>query len=115
MYEGTAFEGEKLAACIFAADSFPDRWVLETEVEGVRGLRRSTSWARQFRVELRCRARRIVFKRQCAPSNLNTRPARSAIIASALLLRAAPHDSGGPMWIAGSHWYDFYIRYPSPV
>ena len=32
MYEDTAFEGEKLAACIFPADS--SVWVLETEVEG---------------------------------------------------------------------------------
>ena len=46
MYQDTAFEGEKLAAWIFAADSFPDVWVLETELKGVRGLQRSTSWAK---------------------------------------------------------------------
>jgi hypothetical protein len=29
-------------------------------------------------------------------------------------LRAAPHDSG-PMWVANSHSYDFFIHYTSPV
>jgi hypothetical protein len=29
-------------------------------------------------------------------------------------LRAAPHDSG-PMWVATSHSYDFFIHYTSPV
>ena len=45
---------------------------------------------------------------------LNTRPARSPVNASTPPLRAAPHDSG-PMWVANSHSYDFYIHYTSPV
>src|SRR5271165_2565705 len=47
-------------------------------------------------------------------TRLNTRPARSPVNASTLLLRAAPHDSG-PMWVANSHSYDFCIHYTSPV
>src|SRR6266478_6189099 len=47
-------------------------------------------------------------------TRLNTRPARSPVNASTLLLRAAPHDSG-PMWVATSHSYDFCIHYTSPV
>src|SRR5207245_7305778 len=47
-------------------------------------------------------------------TRLNTRPARSPVNASTLLLQAAPHDSG-PMWVATSHSYDFCIHYPSPV
>src|SRR5467141_1169820 len=47
-------------------------------------------------------------------TRLNTRPARSPVNASTLLLQAAPHDSG-PMWVATSHSYDFCIHYTSPV
>jgi hypothetical protein len=47
-------------------------------------------------------------------ASLNTRPARSPVNASTLLLRTAPHDSG-PMWVASSHSYDFCIHYTSPV
>ena len=47
-------------------------------------------------------------------TRLNTRPARSPVNASTPPLRAAPHDSG-PMWVATSHSYDFYIHYTSPV
>jgi len=47
-------------------------------------------------------------------TRLNTRPARSPVNASTPLLRAAPHDSG-PMWVAISHSYDFFIHYTSPV
>jgi hypothetical protein len=45
---------------------------------------------------------------------LNTRPARSPVNASTLLLRTAPHDSG-PMRVAISQSYDFCIHYTSPV
>ena len=42
-------------------------------------------------------------------------PARtSPVNASTPLLRAAPHDSG-PMWVASSYSYDFFIHYTSPV
>jgi hypothetical protein len=44
----------------------------------------------------------------------NTRPARSPVNASTLLLRAAPHDSG-PMWVARPLSYGFFIHYTSPV
>jgi hypothetical protein len=47
-------------------------------------------------------------------TRLNTRPARSPVNASTLLLRAAPHDSG-PMWVAVPLSYDFCIHYTSPV
>src|SRR5882762_5243861 len=47
-------------------------------------------------------------------TRLNTRPARSPVNASTPPLRAAPHDSG-PMWVATSHSYDFFIHYTSPV
>ena len=106
--------GRKVSCLYFAAHSFPDVWVLETELKGVRGLRRSTSWAKVIPSRVKVTCKRLAFNRQSAPCKLNTRRARSAVIASALLLRAAPHDSG-PMWVASSHWYDFYIRYGSPV
>src|SRR5258708_33783779 len=48
------------------------------------------------------------------PLPLNTRPARSPVNASTLLLRTAPRDSG-PMWVAISHSYDFFIHLTSPV
>src|SRR5437773_2873182 len=47
-------------------------------------------------------------------TRLNTRPARSPVNASTLPSRATPHDSG-PMWVATSHSYDFFIHYTSPV
>src|SRR5260370_36960554 len=47
-------------------------------------------------------------------TRLNTRPARSLVNASTPPSRAAPHDSG-PMWVATSHSYDFFIHYTSPV
>jgi hypothetical protein len=47
-------------------------------------------------------------------TRLNTRPARSPVNASTLLLRAAPHDSG-PMWVTVPLSYDFCIHYTSPV
>jgi hypothetical protein len=47
-------------------------------------------------------------------TRLNTRPARSPVNASTLLLRTAPHESG-PMWVAVPHSYDFCIHYTSPV
>ena len=47
-------------------------------------------------------------------TRLNTRPARSPVNASTLLLRTAPHDSG-PMWVADPLSYDFFIHYTSPV
>jgi hypothetical protein len=47
-------------------------------------------------------------------SRLNTRPARSPVNASTLLLRAAPHDLG-PLWVATSHAYDFCNHNTSPV
>src|SRR5467141_1147899 len=47
-------------------------------------------------------------------TRLYTRPARSPVNASTLLLRAAPHDSG-PMWVAKPLSYDFCIHYTSPV
>src|SRR5215469_3683653 len=78
------------------------------------GLRRSTSWAKVIPSRVKVTCKRLAFNRQSAHCKLNTRRARSAVIASALLLRAAAHDSG-PMWVASSHWYDFYIRYASPV
>jgi hypothetical protein len=69
MYEDTAFEGEKLAAWIFAADSFPDVWVLETELKGVRGVRRSTSWAKAIPSRVKVTCKRLAFNRQCAPAS----------------------------------------------
>jgi hypothetical protein len=45
---------------------------------------------------------------------LNTRPARSPVNASTLLLRTAPHDSG-PMWVADPLSYDFCTQYTPPV
>ena len=47
-------------------------------------------------------------------TRLNTRPARSPVNASTLLLRTAPHDSG-PMWVANPLSYDCCIHYTSPV
>jgi hypothetical protein len=44
-------------------------------------------------------------------SRLNTRPARSPVHASAPPLRAAPQDSG-PLWVANSSTYDFFIHTP---
>ncbi len=47
-------------------------------------------------------------------TRLYTRPAHSLVNASTPPSRAAPHDSG-PMWVATSHSYDFFIHYTSPV
>jgi hypothetical protein len=42
------------------------------------------------------------------------RAPQKSVNASTLPSRAAPHDSG-PMWVATSHSYDFFIHYTSPV
>ena len=47
-------------------------------------------------------------------SRLNTLPARSPVNASALPLRAPPHDSG-PLWLANPLTYDSFIHYNLPV
>ena len=47
-------------------------------------------------------------------SRLYTRPARTTVNASTLLLREAPHDSG-PSWVAGPSTCDSFIHNTSPV
>jgi hypothetical protein len=52
--------------------------------------------------------------RSISISRLNTQPARSPVNASALPLRAPPHDSG-PLWLAKPLTYDSRIHYNLPV